>query len=282
MPIILSQHIDYDSEYEDIPFSIYHYPKRYRNQIRPGDVFIYYQGDRQKKENRYYFGYGVIGSIDISPNGEHYYANIIDGMSFPQKVPIYKPTGGFYESIAYQTVRNSQIPPWQNSIRKLSDAAFKEILTATKLGVEILCDASDIEKQEDPIYSLILLNDRYSNYSPEKKNKIISAHIDRGKSVTNSLKAILGATCQICGITGFQKNNGERYIEAHHLAQLSQNLSNSLCTDNIILVCPNCHREIHYGKNVCIEDRGLHISIVLSNVSSLITKNTILYLQSRL
>jgi len=60
MKIILSQRIDIESEYQDVPFSSYHFPKRYRNQIHPGDQFIYYQGDRYKKEHRYYFGCGVI------------------------------------------------------------------------------------------------------------------------------------------------------------------------------------------------------------------------------
>jgi hypothetical protein len=45
MNIILAQRIDYESGYEDIPFQLYHFPKRYRNQIRCGDMFIYYQGD---------------------------------------------------------------------------------------------------------------------------------------------------------------------------------------------------------------------------------------------
>jgi hypothetical protein len=62
LPIVLSQRIDTKSSYDDIPFVQYHYPSRYSNQIHTGDLFIYYQGDRFKKENRYYFGTGVIGN----------------------------------------------------------------------------------------------------------------------------------------------------------------------------------------------------------------------------
>lgn len=39
MNIILSQHIDTDSNYDDVPFQLYHYPKRYNKQIKPGDIF---------------------------------------------------------------------------------------------------------------------------------------------------------------------------------------------------------------------------------------------------
>ena len=49
MKIILSQRIDTDTDYEDVPFETYHFPKRYRTQIRPGDRFIYYQGNRYKR-----------------------------------------------------------------------------------------------------------------------------------------------------------------------------------------------------------------------------------------
>lgn len=37
MKIILSKRIDTESEYEDVPFSSYHFLKRYRNQIYLGD-----------------------------------------------------------------------------------------------------------------------------------------------------------------------------------------------------------------------------------------------------
>lgn len=70
MKIILSQRIDLISDYEDVPFSMYHFPKKYINQIHQGDRFIYNQGGRNQKQNRYYFGYGVIGAVEPDTNGE--------------------------------------------------------------------------------------------------------------------------------------------------------------------------------------------------------------------
>ncbi|WP_054259861.1 hypothetical protein [Propionispora sp. 2/2-37] len=78
---------------------------------------------------------------------------------------------------------------------------------------------------------------------------------------------------QICGAEGFVKHNGDRYIEAHHLVQI----------DNVILVCPNCHRELHYGRDVEVVDRGNEILVRLGNMrESLIRKNTINYLEELL
>lgn len=62
MFIILSQKIDTASPYEgDQPYKIYHYPRRYRNQIHSGDIFIYYQENRYERSQRYYFETGRIG-----------------------------------------------------------------------------------------------------------------------------------------------------------------------------------------------------------------------------
>ena len=63
MLIILSQKIDTDSDYSDEVFETYHYPSRYKNQIHEGDTFVYYQGNRYVKEQRYYYGVGTIGQI---------------------------------------------------------------------------------------------------------------------------------------------------------------------------------------------------------------------------
>jgi hypothetical protein len=146
MFIIMSQKIDYESNYNDIPFKIYHYPKRYRNQIKTGDPFIYYQGDRYKRENRYYFGCGIVGPITISQNGEDYYAEILNGVSFPVKVPIYNPEGGFFESLGYSKVRQKENPPWQNSIRKVSDSAFKAIIEKSGLDSDVITEILKLNK----------------------------------------------------------------------------------------------------------------------------------------
>lgn len=127
MNIILSQRIDTESTYEDEIFEIYHYPAKYRNQIKQGDTFIYYQGDRRVKQNRYYFGRGVIGKIYTS-DSKNYYAEIEKGEKFDNIVPIYAIGGGYIETKGYLEVRKSPKPPWQNSIRPISVEAFNEII----------------------------------------------------------------------------------------------------------------------------------------------------------
>ena len=129
MFVILSQRIDFDSSYSDELFNSYHYPARYKNQLHKGDIFIYYQGNRYDKSQRYYFGVGTVGDI-VSSDGENYYAKLLDCQKFERIVPIYLPDGGYIEQLGYDTVRKSINPPWQSSVRPLSQEAFDYILNA--------------------------------------------------------------------------------------------------------------------------------------------------------
>ena len=109
MYIILSQRKDIEMSYSDSLFSVYHYPAKYKNQIHEGDVFIYYQGDRTNKEHRVYFGTGTVGKI----------------------------------------LRNSPNPPWQSSIRPLSNQAYNYIIThAGELKKMKSADSEDELKSE--------------------------------------------------------------------------------------------------------------------------------------
>lgn len=135
MLVILSQKIDTESSYSDELFRSYHYPAKYRNQLHEGDIFIYYQGNRHDKSHRYYFGVGTVGEI-MTTDGENYYARLVNCRQFENQVPIYLPDGGYIEQLGYETVRNSISPPWQSSIRPLSQAAYEYILN--EAGTQVI------------------------------------------------------------------------------------------------------------------------------------------------
>ena len=132
MLVILSQKVDSASSYKDELFKTYHYPAKYKNQLREGDTFIYYQGNRHEKSQRYYFGVGTIGEILIAEDG-NFYARLVDCRQFEKKVPIYLPDGGYIEQLGYETVRTKINPPWQSSVRPLSRNAFDYLLTAADI-----------------------------------------------------------------------------------------------------------------------------------------------------
>jgi hypothetical protein len=148
MLVILSQKVDSESEYADELFTTYHYPAHYRNQLRAGDVFVYYQGNRFDKTQRYYFGTGVIKEISTADE-ENYYAKLSNCSRFERKVPIYLPDGGYIEQLGYQEVRKSINPPWQSSIRPLSEQAYKYVMKCAGIQESIAAVQSvdDLKEQ---------------------------------------------------------------------------------------------------------------------------------------
>ncbi len=142
MLIVLSQKVDSESSYADELFSSYHYPARYKNQLHEGDTFVYYQGNRYDKSQRYYFGTGIVGKI-LTTDGENYYAELVSCRRFEKKIPIYLPDGGYIEQLDYESVRKSINPPWQSSIRPLSQKAYDYILNAAGLQANPEAESND-------------------------------------------------------------------------------------------------------------------------------------------
>lgn len=157
MIIILSQKIDTASSYcGDEVFKVYHYPARYKNQIHTGDTFVYYQGNRCDKSQRYYFGTGRIGKI-VQEDKDNFYAELVNVSRFEKKVPIYLPDEGYVEQLGYETVRKSMNPPWQSSIRLLSEEAFSYILEHS--GSQKIIDAYNAQLKK-AIQNYFISDDR--------------------------------------------------------------------------------------------------------------------------
>lgn len=54
--------------------------------------------------------------------------------------------------------------------------------------------------------------------------------------------------CECCSKDSpFVKNDGTKYMEVHHLRRLADGGSDTI--ENCVAICPNCHRELHFGVN---------------------------------
>jgi len=54
--------------------------------------------------------------------------------------------------------------------------------------------------------------------------------------------------CEYCGMTApFNKSDGEPYLEVHHIKKLSDGGPDH--PEWVAAVCPNCHRNAHYGSD---------------------------------
>lgn len=125
---------------------------------------------------------------------------------------------------------------------------FHEVITL--LGTELDDLPLVMEGPEITKNRLSELETRYQNASPEVKEKL-SKTIERGP-IGNEVKKAIGYKCQLCealGLNpvGFLKPNGVPYVEAHHVRPVAEKMIGSLSASNIMLLCANHHRQIHYG-----------------------------------
>jgi len=79
--------------------------------------------------------------------------------------------------------------------------------------------------------------------------------ISRNPTFARLVKERDGYVCQVCGTPGFEKENGEKYAEAHHIRELSKTRIDN--PNEMICVCPMCHRIIHHGTDIELKKRKM-------------------------
>lgn len=128
----------------------------------------------------------------------------------------------------------------EENVRKWAEG-LKEAAVVASPPVAALPSGEDLAEIERK-----LLNRR-----PEVRERI-SKTIERG-SVGAQLKRANDFRCQICDAlgndaVGFIKRDGEPYVEAHHATPVSAMEIGSLSATNIMILCANHHRQMHYGN----------------------------------
>jgi predicted HNH restriction endonuclease len=136
-------------------------------------------------------------------------------------------------------------------LKKVADNLSKKNLSDF---FEKAIDLKNIEKEIDN-KKIKLLELKYQDASPQVKTRI-SKFIERG-AIALEIKEAYKFKCKVCEVLNqsphsFKKSNGDFYIETHHIEHVSSLKNGVLGVANLITVCPNHHRQFHYG-NIEIE-----------------------------
>lgn len=137
---------------------------------------------------------------------------------------------------------------FQSASMPLQSSTFRRILALAEIG-----PAAIESVQLDPARTqtdIVKLEKRYQNATPEIR-EAISRRIERG-SLARRIKAVTRYQCLICRALGadplgFKMKNGKRYVEVHHMIPVSLRTPGSLGVKNLITVCANHHRQLHFG-----------------------------------
>ncbi|WP_324679878.1 hypothetical protein [Hymenobacter sp. GOD-10R] len=95
------------------------------------------------------------------------------------------------------------------------------------------------------------LETKMQKLRPQVKHRV-STFIERG-TIAAAVKRHTGYKCLLCeamGLNpiGFIKTNGVPYVETHHVDPVANRATGALGLANIITLCANHHRQMHYGN----------------------------------
>ena len=127
----------------------------------------------------------------------------------------------------------------------------------------------------DTIKDIAKLEKRMKGQQPEIKQRI-SNYIERG-AISNKVKKLNNYKCSVCETLGnltnsFVKANGDIYIETHHVEPVSTIKAGVLSITNLMTVCANHHRQLHYGQVELTENAEKHFIFILDGQKIIIDK----------
>lgn len=83
---------------------------------------------------------------------------------------------------------------------------------------------------------------------PRRKSRIVERGYERKHKLVDLAKRRADYRCEVadCAAELFTKPDGQRYVEVHHLIGMAEGGPDTL--ENLVCVCANHHRELHYGE----------------------------------
>lgn len=85
----------------------------------------------------------------------------------------------------------------------------------------------------------------------------------RDKKVRDAVLSRAKGRCEFCGNLGFITRSGKRYLETHHIIFLANEGADK--PTNVIALCPNDHREAHFGKGSEEIERQMKLKLMATN-----------------
>lgn len=135
------------------------------------------------------------------------------------------------------------------SPKKLQNPLLGYIETNFELLFQkLVSDETDKVKESRALTKLE--RDKKIKRAPKKPNRIAVTSYIYERSADIIAEALIRAdgNCEKCNSPApfIRKKDDTPYLEVHHVVSLSEGGDDSM--ENVLAICPNCHREEHYGK----------------------------------
>lgn len=94
---------------------------------------------------------------------------------------------------------------------------------------------------------------------PKKEARTVVVY-DRNKEVIAEVLLRANGVCEACGSSsGFNRTNGEPYLQVHHIETLADGGPDR--TWNAVGICPNCHARCHHGEDAEVYNESLYSKV---------------------
>lgn len=161
-----------------------------------------------------------------------------------EKINLYKPSDINFPRLGWLRVDDQIASRWFNR---------HQLIDTNTLDDNIHDDKKSLFEK------LAELNEKMRNVSPERIEKLVITTIRKDTKIIKALKITTDFTCQFPNCRQrIRKKNGGFYIEVAHIKPVSQNGQSVL--GNLIVLCPNHHKEFDYGDLKITEQTNKKLS----------------------
>ncbi|MBB5400560.1 HNH endonuclease [Paraburkholderia youngii] len=150
----------------------------------------------------------------------------------------------FMEHIVYLKMKTGGNEPGLHRVHEEFVRVIQTAAVFNAAGIEL--DGQVVEAMAEPadVRSTRL---RQASMRPEQQ-LVLSRVFKRNPYVIAEVLLRAAGICESCrGPAPFTRADGRPYLEVHHLIRLADGGDDTI--ENAIAVCPNCHRERHFGAS---------------------------------
>ncbi|MEP9373862.1 hypothetical protein [Mesorhizobium sp. KR1-2] len=238
---------------------LYKVSEHNRDEVQAGDFGVLRINARKGTSARPARPTGVYAVVEVldrpqlqADRDEAHYSNRTDAQEVTWRAPL-----KLLANLVNHPIASDELPanehfdhfrvPLQTSTIPISRQAFSELYRRSGIVRPGLTD----EQKAETVPGVRALEIEASNADPKRKSRI-SRYIERGP-IGTKVKEVQGYRCQICEALGvepvaFLKKNGAPFAEAHHVQPVSLLQAGTLAASNIMVLCPNHHRQAHLGN----------------------------------
>ena len=207
--------------------------------------FVNDQKDLYKKYSGYLLGHGEVSSFpQKNPGDDWWMADIVKLRQFSN--PVYIDDFRSFisisrtNSITFLTDEQWERLKWL--VNQTNTDFFKNVVAP---DIEVLDQEYEDAVKKEQKKSI----DQLEKEAKKKASKPSSSSVQtkvyhRDPTIAAKKKKRANGVCQLCGNKApFNDDNGEPYLECHHIDWISKGGMDSI--DNCVALCPNCHRKMH-------------------------------------